>query len=97
MSELDDLFKLDGGLDLLDKNVHQKYGASNPHHPPGAPLTSPGSKPSISIPRSWKSLRPVSGQPKNASSRLGLRLQAESPASAKLPSRVHSQMWIRTR
>jgi hypothetical protein len=25
MSELDDLFKIDGGLDLLDKNVHQKY------------------------------------------------------------------------
>jgi hypothetical protein len=26
MSELDDLFKMDGGLDMLDKTVHQKYG-----------------------------------------------------------------------
>jgi hypothetical protein len=24
MSELDDLFRLDGGIDMLDKNVHQK-------------------------------------------------------------------------
>jgi hypothetical protein len=31
MSELDDLFKLDGGLDLLDKTVHQKYAASQRH------------------------------------------------------------------
>ncbi|KAL1605310.1 hypothetical protein SLS60_004858 [Paraconiothyrium brasiliense] len=27
MSELDDLFRLDGGIDLLDKNVHQKKQA----------------------------------------------------------------------
>ncbi|KAF1999166.1 hypothetical protein P154DRAFT_554961 [Amniculicola lignicola CBS 123094] len=27
MSELDDLFKMDSGLDLLDKNVHQKKQA----------------------------------------------------------------------
>ena len=25
MTELDDLFRLDGGIDVLDKNVHQKY------------------------------------------------------------------------
>ncbi|KAF2708477.1 hypothetical protein K504DRAFT_308103 [Pleomassaria siparia CBS 279.74] len=31
MSELDDLFKLDGGLDLLDKNVHQKKQAVTTH------------------------------------------------------------------
>lgn len=31
MSELDDLFKIDGGLDLLDKNVHQKKQAVTDH------------------------------------------------------------------
>ncbi|KAF2190596.1 hypothetical protein K469DRAFT_721501 [Zopfia rhizophila CBS 207.26] len=31
MSELDDLFKLDGGLDKLDKNVHQKKQAVSSH------------------------------------------------------------------
>lgn len=25
MTELDDLFRLDGGIDVLDRNVHQKY------------------------------------------------------------------------
>ncbi|KAJ4355919.1 uncharacterized protein N0V89_003944 [Didymosphaeria variabile] len=31
MSELDDLFRLDGGIDLLDKNVHQKKQAVTTH------------------------------------------------------------------
>ncbi|KAF2865392.1 hypothetical protein BDV95DRAFT_612776 [Massariosphaeria phaeospora] len=31
MSELDDLFRLDGGLDTLDKNVHQKKQAVSTH------------------------------------------------------------------
>lgn len=32
MSELDDLFKLDGDLDSLDKNVHQKKQAVSSHN-----------------------------------------------------------------
>ncbi|KAL5384329.1 hypothetical protein DPSP01_005476 [Paraphaeosphaeria sporulosa] len=31
MSELDDLFRLDGGIDLLDKTVHQKKQAVSTH------------------------------------------------------------------
>lgn len=31
MSELDDLFRLDGGIDDLDKNVHQKKQAVTTH------------------------------------------------------------------
>ncbi|KAF2256863.1 hypothetical protein BU26DRAFT_513621 [Trematosphaeria pertusa] len=31
MSELDDLFRLDGGIDVLDKNVHQKKQAVSHH------------------------------------------------------------------
>ncbi|KAF2675960.1 hypothetical protein K458DRAFT_425124 [Lentithecium fluviatile CBS 122367] len=31
MSELDDLFRLDGGIDVLDKNVHQKKQAVSTH------------------------------------------------------------------
>src|SRR5437763_1227483 len=38
MSELDDLFRLDGGIDLLDKNVHQKYISLGVLHPPPFPL-----------------------------------------------------------
>ena len=38
MSELDNLFKLDGDLDTLDKNVHQKYApASTPFELPLMP------------------------------------------------------------
>jgi hypothetical protein len=36
MSELDSLFKLDGDLDSLDKNVHQKYVTPSPS---GTPVT----------------------------------------------------------
>ncbi|PVH91374.1 hypothetical protein DM02DRAFT_636158 [Periconia macrospinosa] len=31
MSELDDLFRLDGGIDMLDKNVHQKKQVVSSH------------------------------------------------------------------
>jgi hypothetical protein len=43
MSELDSLFKLDGDLDSLDKNVHQKYVSPPPR--PELVLTLAGSKP----------------------------------------------------
>lgn len=67
MTELDSLFKLDGDLDSLDKNVHQKYASPLPLPPPfkllltNSPL---GSKPSPHKHRSSKPLKRDSVQPK---------------------------------
>jgi hypothetical protein len=66
MSELDNLFKLDGDLDSLDKNVHQKYAFPPNSHQTKPRLILAGSKPSPHKHRSSRPWRRDSAKPKTA-------------------------------
>ena len=63
MSELDDLFKIDGGLEELDQKVHEKY--ARPEFPPVFPRFPPLPPPSppLGLSFCWPPCKPLTSPP----------------------------------
>lgn len=96
MTELDSLFKLDGDLDSLDKNLHEKYAYSFRLFPSRATLTSPESKPSPPKPKNSKPSKPASAPPKTASNKPSpTPLRDGKTRSAAALSKAHSPRLTR--